>query len=231
VARQSRTRQLIETDLGQHVALSVAAHLARTHLLPDPASPRDAALLLEILNRVGGALARVAPIYACDAGGTTPRELTAAELEGALVERGASELVLRDGRRLPRVTMKRADLRQAIAILKRVGVHSIAAPPPPAPAPRAPTAAARLGALADGVATLEALLRPPLVAAEMEKANRLAVSIARNAPQGGIANCAMQLMSALHEASSGEPPACNLELALARLRLALEGSSPITPRR
>jgi hypothetical protein len=229
VARQSKTRQLIETQLGQHVALSVAAHLARTHLLPDPAPPRDAAQLLAILNRVGGALARVAPIYSWNAGDIAPRELTAAELEGARLERGATWLVLGDGQRLPRVTMKRADLRQAIAILKSVGVHSIAAPRPQAPAPRAPAAADRLGELADGVATLEALLRPPLVAAELAKANRLAVSIARSAPHGGIANCAMQLMSALHQARSGEP-ACNVELALARLRLALERSSAITPR-
>jgi len=71
-------------------------------------------------------------------------------------------------------------------------------------------------------AHLEALLQPPLVTSRIDQASRLAVSIARHAPHGRVANLAMQLMSALHEArGAGEIPA-SLGLVSSRLRAALD---------
>jgi hypothetical protein len=216
MGKQSKTRQLIETNLGQHVALAVAAHLARSLLVPDPLAPYDAQHLLDVLDRVGGALARVAPLYEHEGKNSEPRELTPAELEGAAVRQGATNVLLRDGRRLSTVTMKRADLRQAIAILKSIGVQTIA--------PRAPD---HLEELATRVAELEALLRSPLAPAELEKADRLALSIARSSPHGRISNRAMQLISALHESGADGHVAAPIELALVRLRLALEETRAI----
>ena len=72
-------------------------------------------------------------------------------------------------------------------------------------------------------AEVEALLQPPLIPSQVERAKRAAVWIARHAPQGRVANLAMQLMSALHEprASDDEAPG-GFRLALARLGAALD---------
>ena len=84
---------------------------------------------MDTLNRVGWALARVAPVYVCEAPDAEQRELMPAELEGAAVLQGAAIVLLKDGRKLSRVTIKRADLRQAIAFLKNIGVEQIAGRP------------------------------------------------------------------------------------------------------
>lgn len=125
--RRAHTRLLLETTLGQHLALALAAHLARGEL--DPPAEHDARQIADALNRVGWALARVLPLYVREAPGAQPRELTPAELEGAAVLQGAGVVLLKNGRKLSRVTIKRADLRQAVAILKRVGVREVAGHP------------------------------------------------------------------------------------------------------
>jgi hypothetical protein len=221
MGRKSKTEQLSESILGQHLALSVAAHLARSQLVPNPLATYDAAHLSEMLDLMARALAKVAPLYAQDPATGQPRELGLAELEGAAIRRGATIVTLKDGRTLSSVSIKRADLRQAIAVLKAVGVQelfppakSAAEPGPPAPN-RVQDALAQLG-------EIEALLRPPLVESQIDRANRLAVSMARNAPQGNVANLAMQLMSALHEARGGNGAAESPALIAARLRVALQ---------
>src|SRR5688500_8345984 len=125
MARKSKTRELVESSLGQHLALSVAAHLARTQLVPDPLGAYDGQHITEMVDVVGNALARVAPLYVQDPKQGSARELTPLELDGAAVRRAATLLVLRDGRTLSSVSMKRADLRQAIAILKAVGIPGL----------------------------------------------------------------------------------------------------------
>jgi hypothetical protein len=218
MGRKSRTHQLTASILGQHFALSVAAGLARTQLVPEPLKVYDAQHLGEMLDAVGRALAKVAPLYVQDSQGGAPRELSQEELEGAEVRRSATLLVLKDGRKLSGVTMKRGDLRQAVAILKAVGIPELTArPAPPAPPPQeTPAWLARM-------TQIEQLLRPPLVADQVAQANRLAVALARGAPDGQIANLAMQLVSAVHDARAEEPQdAAWLRLALARLRAALE---------
>jgi hypothetical protein len=218
MGRKSKTQQLTNGILGQHLALSVAAHLARTQLVPDPLTVYDAQHMTEMVDVVANALTRVAPLYVQDAKSGSARELTALELEGARVQCGATMVALKDGRALSSVSLKRADLRQAIAILKAVGIPElrVAAPkPPPAPAPEANLLA--------NIAELESLLRLPLVEPNMQKANAIAVGLARHAREGRIANLSMQLVSAVNEACSPEhSDDPGVALALARLRTAVE---------
>lgn len=220
MARKSRTQQLVEGSLGQHLALSVAAHLARTQLVPDPLGAYDGQHLTEMVDVVGSALARVAPLYVQDPKQGSPRELTPLELDGASVRRAATLLVLKDGRTLSSVSMKRADLRQAIAILKATGLPGLhRAPASSAAEPKATPSPP----LAQQVAELESLLRVPLIEPQVEKASRLALAIARHAQQGRVANLAMQLLSAVYDANGqDEADGRRLSVALARLRAAVE---------
>jgi len=220
MSRKSKTQQLTESITGQHLAISVAAHLARTQLVPDPLAVYDAQHLTDMVDLVGAALAKVAPLYAQDPGGGAPRPLMDGELEGAVVKHAASIVVLRDGRTLSSVSIKRADLRQAIAILKAVGIPELRTAPP-AREPQVAPAKPELNP-AQTLDEIEKLLRPPLVTQQLQRANQMLVSIARNAPQGRVANLAMQLMSALHESTAPEELPDAVPLQLARLRAALQ---------
>jgi hypothetical protein len=219
MGRDSKTQQLTSSVLGQHLALAVAAHLARTQLIPDPLTVYDGQHMSEMVNAVANALARVAPLYVQVSGIGPPRELTPAELEGAAAQRSATVLALKDGRTLSSVSIKRADLRQAIAILKALGIPGLTPRPPkeqPAPKADGPQIGAQL-------AELELLLSPPLIPPQVDKAVTLAVAIARHARQGRVANLAMQLVSAVHEArSQGLAETQRVSLAIARLRAAVE---------
>lgn len=230
MGRKSKTQYLTEGILGQHLALSVAAHLARTQLVPDPLNVYDAQHMADMLDAVGNALARVAPVYVRDADGKEPRQLMEAELEGARVKRAATVLALRDGRTLSAVSIKRADLRQAIAILKAVGVPELAAarrePQPPKAQPPD-----RLAQLRARMSEIDALLKPPFVASQLERASALMVSIARAAPQGRLSNMAMRLMSAVHDARSrGAGDDGEIQVLLARLRAAVEETERLEQR-
>ena len=222
MGRKSKTQSLADSIAGQHLALSVAAHLARTQLVPDPLTVYDGQHLSEMLDVVGNALARVAPLYVHDPAAGTPRQLMEAELEGARVKRSATVLALKDGRSLSGVSIKRVDLRQAIAILKAVGVPELNGsrrePPSPGAAP-----VDRMNGICVALAEVELLVKPPIVAAQAERANAKLLSIARTATEGSIANLAMRLMSAVHDArDSAQPDARQLGVMLARLREALE---------
>ena len=218
MGRKSKTQQLTESILGQHLALSVAAHLARTQLVPDPLRVYDGQHMSDMVDTVANALAKVAPLYVQDAKSGTARELTPLELDGAAVKRGATVIVLKDGRTLSSVSMKRADLRQAIAILKAVGVPELRVPPPSLP-PASKPAPDLLGQLRE----LESLLSPPLIEPHVQKANTIAVGIARHASQGKIANLSMQLVSIVHGAAhEGDVDARKIDVALGRLRAAVE---------
>ena len=219
MGRRSRTQQLISTSAGQHLALSVAAHLARTQLVPDPLSVYDGQHMSEMIDVVARALAKVAPIYVRDAAAADPRPLTPGELEGATIRRGATVLALADGRSFSSATIKRLDLRQAIAILKAVGIEELQprhpAAGPGAEAPKNEKLLAQIG-------EVECLLEPPLLPGHLERAGHHMISIAREAPHGRVANLAMRLMSALLEARGADqlPPSVLAELA--RLRAAVE---------
>ena len=219
MGRKSRTQQLISSNAGQHLALSVAAHLARTQLVPEPLSVYDGQHMSDMLDVLARALSKVAPIYVRDPAAAESRPLTPTEVEGASIRRGATILELADGRSFSSATIKRLDLRQAIAILKAVGIEELQPRGQAAePQPREPKAEQLLA----HVTEVETLLRPPLVPEQVERAGRHIISIARSAPHGHVANLAMRLMSALLDARGAEeaPPGVHAELA--RLRAAVE---------
>jgi hypothetical protein len=226
MSRKSRTERLTESIAGQHLALSVAAHLARTQLVPDPLKVYDAQHIGEMLNLVAMALARTSPLYVFDPHSGLARQLSSEELEGAKAQRAATVLALRDGRMLGGVSMRRGDLRQGIAILKAIGLREIAPQFAARPEPAANTddAQTERRALVARFEELEELLKPPLVGEQVEKAKRAAVFIARHAREGQVANLAMQLMSALHDARGNDDVPGGFRMALARLRAALEST-------
>ena len=213
-------RVLNHATVGQHLALPVAAHLARTQLVPDPLSAFDGPHVSETLDVVASGLARVAPLYVTEPGTSQPRELSAAELEGANVRHGATQVELRDGRTLAGVTMRRADLRQAIAVLKTQGLEELRRLSPPEPPPAAARAAAPN--LLSQLGEIEELLTPPLVAARLERANRLMVGIAREARSGVVSNLAMRLMSEVHQVRGADDLPARLRSGLSRLRAAID---------
>jgi hypothetical protein len=222
---RSRTQPFSDSVAGQHLALSVAAHLARTQLVPEPLKVYDSQHLSEMMNHVAMALARTATLYVYDGSPGEPRQLTPAELEGAVAKRSATVLVLKGGRALAGVSMRRGDLRQAIAILKAIGLQEIAPqlPVPPDDARPGKPASPEINgeALLARLAEIEVLLQPPLIAAQVDKAKAGALFIARHAPHGRVANLAMQLMSALQEACGTDDVPGGFRMSLARLRAAL----------
>ncbi len=217
MGRKSKTLSLTDSILGQHLALSVAAHLARTQLIPEPLTPYDGQHMSETIDLVANALARVVPLYVNDPKAGAPRELSEAELEGATIKRGATLVALRDARTLSSVSIKRGDLRQAIAILKAIGVPELVRRAPPAPQPE--PAPDRGLQIAKQIAEIEKLLRPPLLPEQHERCNRLLVAVARGAPRGRVANLAMRLMSAVHDAhTNGAADESQIAVLVARLR-------------
>lgn len=217
MARKTKARDSVA---GQHLALSVASHLALTQLVRDPLASYDAQHKLEKLDVVGSALARTAPLYVLDVMADQPRELTPEELDGACARKGASVLVLKDGQILSRVSIKRTGLTEAIALLKAVGLAELGATTAQPQAPRAGKPATE--GLRARVAEIEALLSFPLLPAQVERANVLAIALARHAPHGRISNLAMHLISAVHDARRGDGSEEKIRLMLARLRAVVE---------
>jgi hypothetical protein len=221
MARKSKTDSLTDSIAGQYLSLAVASHLARTQLVPDPLKVYDSQHLGDMLNVVAQALARTAPLHVTDAASGEKRALSALDLEGAVAKRAAGALVLKDGRTLTGVSIRRSDLRQAIAILKAVGIPEFAPAPAAAPKPGA-NGNGGIEALRARFAEVDRLLTPPLLPAQVDRAKAAAVWIARHAPHGRVANLAMQLMSALHETRGTEEIPGGFRMALARLRAALQ---------
>ena len=222
MARKSKTDNLTDSIAGQYLSLAVAAHLARTQLVPDPLKVYDGQHLGEMLNLVGQALARTAPLHITDASSGAKRALGPLDVEGAVAKRAAAALVLKDGRTLTGVSIRRSDLRQAIAILKAVGIPEFAPAPAAAPRPGANGNGNGTEALRARFAEVDRLLMPPLLPAQVQQAKAAAVWIARHAPHGRVANLAMQLMSSLHETRGTEEIPGGFRMALARLRAALQ---------
>ena len=220
MASKSKTDKLTDSISGQYLSLAVAAHLARTQVIPEPLNVYDSQHLGETLNVVAQALARTAPLQITEASSGEKRALSSVELEGALAQRAANVLVLKDGRTLTGVSILRSDLRQAIAILKAEGIPQFA--PAPATAPKPANGKDSAEALRARFAEVDRWLTPPLLPAQIEQAKAAAVWIARHAPHGRVANLAMQLMSSLHETRGTEEIPGGFRMALARLRAALE---------
>lgn len=196
---KQKTTRLAESIRSQHVAMSVAAGLARAQLVPNPVGVYDARHLSEMLEAMASAIARVAPIYAMNARTGEVRKLTDEELDGARFERGATALLLKDGSAIASVSITRGDLRHAVAVLQAIGFQAEPQAEKPQPEP------AGAETFAAALAEIEQLVRPPLAPAGIDKVNRLAMGIVRAARGGPVVNHAMQLISALHHARvSGE---------------------------
>lgn len=216
-----RTGALDDSIVGQHLSLPYAAGLARNQLVADAACASDGEHRSRTLNLVACAIAKVVPLYTADSGG--PRELTQVELADAEVCLGATLLSLKDGRRFSTVSIKRADLRQAIAVLKTAGVPGItpASSPEPSSGKAAPP---RNGELPARLAELEELLdTSPLQPPQIALAGRLAMTIARRATTGVVANLAMKLMSALHDRERER-----VRVVLEQLRRAVDEQEKVT---
>jgi len=119
-----RRTLIVDSVLGQHIALSVAAHLARSQLVSKRDVRYDTEHFLEMLDVAARALLKSAAIYVRDGPGSDPRELRIDELEGATVIQCGQFVVLSDGRKLS-ASIKRSDLRDAIALLSCVGVPGL----------------------------------------------------------------------------------------------------------
>lgn len=113
-----------------HIGLTTASGIAYDQLAEKKRSFYDVEHFDEVLNQVGQALIRLAPVFTIEPDGREPRRLEEAELFEARVIRGASALVLADGRRFNDLSIQRADLAGAITILRSTGVKSFLSTPP-----------------------------------------------------------------------------------------------------
>lgn len=214
---KQKTTRLAEGIRNQHVAMSVAAGLARAQLVPNPVGVYDARRLSEMLEAMATAIARVAPVCALNARTGEVRKLTDEELDGAKFERGATALVLKDSSAIASVSITRGDLRHAVAVLQAIGFQAEPQAEKPRPEP------ARAESFAPTLAEIEHLVRLPLAPLYIDKVNRLAMEIVRTARVGPVVNHAMQLISALHHARvSGESHSNAVSAALDRLQQAVE---------
>ena len=215
-----RQAPLVEAVQGQHIALSVATHLARTKLAPGVSRRYDTEHFLEMLDVLARALAKTAPLYVREGADSDPRELRPDELEGLTVEKGGNLVLLQDGRKLSSVSIKRSDLRDAIAILISIGVPGISQPRIEKPATHEPPPLDPQVALEE----LERLLRPPFISPEIEEVNRILIGLARQSKIAGLASTAMSLMTALNECRGRNVLSENARALLGELRAALPKS-------
>ena len=218
---KEKTTRLAEGIRNQHVAMSVAAGLARAQLVPNPVGVYDARQLREMLEVMAAAIARVAPIHAMNARTGEVRRLTEEDLEGASFARGATALVLKDGTAIAGVSITRGDLRHAVVVLKTIGFQAEAEADK---SDREPARAENVDAL---VSEIEQLLLLPFTPEHIDKVNRLTMKIVRAARTGPIVNHAMRLISALHHARvKVEKHSSAVDAALAALQRSLESQSP-----
>ncbi len=106
------------TSSGEHIALSTAAAVVYHQLIGATADAGSADDVMEVLDRVAGAIANVAPIYTSDRPSGTPRQLAPIELIHCRFERGATVLKTSFGLEYTNLSIRRGDMRAAIAILK-----------------------------------------------------------------------------------------------------------------
>lgn len=111
------------TDTGeQHLALSTAAAVIYRQITGTTAQIASAEDFDEALNVVARAIANVAPIWTADRPSGVPRQLAPIELIHCNFARGATLLVTGFGVEYRHLTIRRADMRAALAILKGAGV-------------------------------------------------------------------------------------------------------------
>ena len=108
----------------QHIGLTTASGIAYDQLAERKRGFYDVEHFNEILNRAAEALIRITPVYLIDPDSGGRRRLTDAELLEAQVTRGATVLILADGRKVKDLSLLRSDLAAAIKILKDAGLKA-----------------------------------------------------------------------------------------------------------
>jgi hypothetical protein len=108
----------------QHIGLSTASGIAYDQLAERKRGSYDVEHFNEILNRAAEALIRITPVFLIDPASGERRRLSDAELLAAQVTRGATALVLADGRTVKDLSLLRGDLTAAIKILKGTGLKA-----------------------------------------------------------------------------------------------------------
>ncbi len=103
---------------GDHIALSTAAAVVYHQVMGTTAEIAYADDIVEILDRVAGAIANVAPIYTADRPSGSPRQLAPIELIHCRFERGATVLKTSFGLEYGNLSIRRDDMRTALAILR-----------------------------------------------------------------------------------------------------------------
>jgi hypothetical protein len=109
---------------GPHLGLMTAAGIAYDQLAERKRGFYDTEHFNEVLNKAAQALLSAAPVWTMDPNSGERRRLSDAELIDARVTRGATVLVLADGRRITNVSVLRQDVSTAIKILKAAGLKA-----------------------------------------------------------------------------------------------------------
>jgi hypothetical protein len=114
----------------QHIGLSTASGITYDQLADRKRGFYDVEHFNEVLNMAALALIRIAPVYLIDPSTGARRRLSDAELLDAQVTRGATVLVLADGRMVKDLSLLRGDLTAAITILKGTGLKGFSSTRP-----------------------------------------------------------------------------------------------------
>ena len=107
----------------QHVGLPTACTLVYHNITGETLDARDALAMRSVLDDVAHALASIVPIYARYPDSGVPQVISPAELAEGRFSRGGHLFVAKGGTQLRRLSVQRADLGNAIAILKATGVR------------------------------------------------------------------------------------------------------------
>jgi hypothetical protein len=108
----------------QHIGLSTASGIAYDQLAERKRGFYDVDHFNEVLNHAAQALISITPVYLIDLATGERRRLSDAELLEARVSRGATVLILADGRKVKDLSLLRSDLAAAIKILKDAGLKA-----------------------------------------------------------------------------------------------------------
>ena len=107
-----------------HIGLSTASGIAYDQLAERKRSFYDVEHFNEVLNNAAQALISITPIYLIDPATGERRRLSDAELLEARVSRGATVLIMADGRSVKDLSLLRSDLTAALKILRTTGLKA-----------------------------------------------------------------------------------------------------------
>ena len=108
----------------QHIGLSTASGITYDQLAERKRGFYNVEHFNEMLNNAAQALIGITPIYLIDPATGERRRLSDAELLEARVSRGATVLILADGRSVKDLSLLRSDLTAALKILRTTGLKA-----------------------------------------------------------------------------------------------------------